>query len=164
MRAKRPDLDDVIAEFEEWRSTPHKRRIPERLWRSAIALVDRHAPSTISRHLRLSPARFKEMRAALGAVTVEAASTPKRRRRRAARGRKALAKAPGRAGVFAELVPASGVVPTVARVEMASVGGYRLVLESARGIIAVSTPTTEDRALVEAMRQAMHGVLRGVVE
>jgi hypothetical protein len=44
---------------------------------------------------------------------------------------------------------------------MAGVGGYRLVLESARGTIAVTAPTA-DRGLLEAMWQAMSGVLRGV--
>jgi hypothetical protein len=160
MRARKPSLDDVVAEFEEWRSKPHERLIPERLWRSAIALADRHAPSAIAKRLRLSPARFKEKRAALGTEVVRAA--PRGRRRRRAGGDKD-AESRGRvsASVFAEIVPVpEGSV--IGRTGTPSVGGYRLVLESARGTIAVSAPTG-DRGLVEAMWQVMSGVLRGVI-
>jgi hypothetical protein len=62
MRSNKPDLDGVLAEFDAWRATPCGRLIPDRLWTAALDLLDRYSSSTICRHLRLNPTRFKQVR------------------------------------------------------------------------------------------------------
>lgn len=75
MRAlKRPDLDDVHAQFEAWRTGARGRRsIPEPLLRAAVALLDRYTPSTICRRLRLNAARLRRARQALKGTHAQSA-------------------------------------------------------------------------------------------
>ncbi len=73
MRTARSDLDSVAARFQAWRaSRPRRRALPDRLWRAAVGLLDRHSSSAICRRLRLNQSRFKRARevfAAAGATT-----------------------------------------------------------------------------------------------
>lgn len=66
--AKRPDLDDVHAQFEAWRASGvgRRRALPEHLLRAAVALLDRYGSSMICRRLRLNGTRFRRARAAFG--------------------------------------------------------------------------------------------------
>ncbi len=66
MRTKKPELEEVVRQFETWRSKRDGRLIPEELWKAALSLLDRYAPSTICRHLRLNAGRFKQIREARG--------------------------------------------------------------------------------------------------
>jgi len=68
MRSKKPELEDVVDQFEAWRAKPHGRRIPAELWKAALGLLDRYSPSTICGYLRLNAGRFKQMREARGVV------------------------------------------------------------------------------------------------
>src|SRR4029450_5972226 len=55
------------AEFDLWRAGRSGRgRIPDRLWRSALSLLDLHAPATVCKELRLSASELKKRRQALG--------------------------------------------------------------------------------------------------
>jgi hypothetical protein len=71
---KRPDLDDVHAQFEAWRASGvgGRRALPERLLRAAVDLLDRYGSSTICRRLRLNGTRFKRARAAFGVAKARA--------------------------------------------------------------------------------------------
>ena len=71
MRSKKAELEDVVKQFEAWRAKPHGRLIPEELWKAALGLLDRYAPSTICSHLRVNAARFKQVRESGGAVVGE---------------------------------------------------------------------------------------------
>ena len=69
MRLKRrPDLDDVRAQFEAWRTGPRTRGLPADLWRAAVELADRYRSSTICRQLGLNQSRFKRMRQTLSGL------------------------------------------------------------------------------------------------
>ena len=71
------DLARVSADFERWRSEAAGRgRIPDRLWRAALSLLHTHAPSTVCRELRLSPAELKKWPQALAATPAAARVTP----------------------------------------------------------------------------------------
>jgi hypothetical protein len=71
--AKRPDLDDVHAQFEAWRASGHGRRaFPDRLLRAAVDLLDRYPPSTVCRRLHLNATRFRRAREAFGVAGVKA--------------------------------------------------------------------------------------------
>ena len=71
------DLARVRAEFERWRSEAAGRgRIPDRLWRAAISLLEAHAPSTVCRELRLSAGDLKKRRQSLAAVEPAAGGAP----------------------------------------------------------------------------------------
>ncbi len=60
-----PDLHIVRTEFEAWRARRIGRtRIPESLWASAIALLDRYPLTLICRELRLSPTQLRKRCAA----------------------------------------------------------------------------------------------------
>lgn len=118
MRAlKRPDLDDVHAQFEAWRAGARVRRsIPEPLLRAAVALLDRYTPSTICRRLRLNAARLGRARQAWEGTH---------------------AKATGVSGAFVEL-PALGaaMAPQPPRIPLDALGQgaeCRVVLETAAG-------------------------------
>lgn len=71
------DLARVRAEFERWRSESAGRgRIPDRLWRAAISLLQTHAPSTVCRELRLSATDLKKRRQTLAAGFTAASGAP----------------------------------------------------------------------------------------
>jgi len=60
-----PDLHVVRTEFEAWRARRiGRKRIPESLWASAIALLDRYPLTLICRELRISPKQLRKRRAA----------------------------------------------------------------------------------------------------
>jgi hypothetical protein len=60
-----PELHIVRAEFEAWRARRIGRtRIPESLWASALALLDRYPLTLICRELRLSPTQLRKRCAA----------------------------------------------------------------------------------------------------
>jgi hypothetical protein len=69
MEAMPRDNDALVrvrAEFDQWRMGRSGRgRIPDRLWRSALALLEQHAPSTVCKELRLSASDLKKRRQAL---------------------------------------------------------------------------------------------------
>jgi hypothetical protein len=82
-------LEAVAEHFEQWRATKRKgERIPEALWREAVALVDTHGVSQVSRVLRLGGSDLNRRRGVKGAgkrrqrvgktpfVEVERASLP----------------------------------------------------------------------------------------
>jgi hypothetical protein len=57
------DLSRVRADFERWRSEAAGRgRIPDRLWRAALSLLETPAPSTVCRELHLSSTDLKNLR------------------------------------------------------------------------------------------------------
>lgn len=65
-QTKTDDLARVRAEFEQWRSQSSGRgRIPDRLWRMAIGLLDHTSPSVVCRELRLAAGDLKKRRQAL---------------------------------------------------------------------------------------------------
>jgi hypothetical protein len=173
MRSKKPDLGRVVAEFEGWRAKPHGRLIPEKLWRGALELLDGYSSSTICRHLRLNPARFKQIREAQGVSRDE-----RRARRRRGRGG-VLGRALG-AGLrlrtaphqvrlapsgnaFVELRPLSvgvggGIVAPAVGEKPRATAGCRLILESAAGTLTVVT-ARPDPGLVEAVCRFVLGAL-----
>ena len=60
------DLARVRADFERWRSeTAGHGRIPDRLWRAAVNLLQSHAVSIVCKELRLSAGDLKKRRQAL---------------------------------------------------------------------------------------------------
>src|SRR5207253_2424479 len=72
------DLAAVRGDFERWRSSHRgRRRIPDRLWRRALVLLDRYAPTRVCRELGLNSARLAERRRAAdtGAVSTSSPST-----------------------------------------------------------------------------------------
>jgi hypothetical protein len=57
---RRPDLEGVAREFQQWRSNRRKiERVPEALWQAAASLYPRYAVNRIARALRLN---FVELR------------------------------------------------------------------------------------------------------
>ena len=164
MRSRKLELEEVVRQFEAWRAKPHGRLIPEELWKAALGLLDRYAPSTICRHLRLNAGRFKQVREARDLVVGK--ERPKRRgrsdfgQRAARRGRhrsaapgRMIALAPGRNG-FVEFPPlgvgfgGGTTAPTLRAVERAP-AGCRLTLESALGTFTLVTANAE-RGWVDA--------------
>jgi hypothetical protein len=74
---KTVELARVRAEFERWRAERAGwGRIPDRLWRAAVSLLQTHAPSTVCRELRLSATDLKKRRQALAATPNAARVTP----------------------------------------------------------------------------------------
>ena len=164
MRSRKLELEDVVRQFEAWRAKPHGRLIPEELWKAALGLLDRYAPSTICRHLRMSPARFKQVREARDMVVAE--------ERRMRRGRSDFGQRAGRTGRHRSAVPGrmmalgpsrNGFVefpplgvglgggttaPTLRDVE-GGPAGCRLTLESALGTFTLVTAKAEG-GLVDA--------------
>ena len=62
-------LESVAEHFVHWRSSKKKgERIPEHLWREAIALLDRYGMSQITRTLRLSGTDLNRRRGIGGAA------------------------------------------------------------------------------------------------
>jgi hypothetical protein len=59
-KTKSPDLEQVKAEFEAWRSNRTSRRIPDTLWAKALALLDNYTISRVSRELRLDPIYLRQ--------------------------------------------------------------------------------------------------------
>lgn len=173
MRSRKLELEDVVRQFEAWRAKPHGRLIPEELWKAALGLLDRYAPSTICRHLRMSPARLKQVREARDLVVGE--ERPMRRgrsdlgRRAARTGRhrsaapgRMIALAPSRNG-FVEFPPlgvgfgGGTTAPSLRDVERGP-AGCRLSLESALGTFTVVTANAE-RGLVDAFCRFVLGAL-----
>lgn len=173
MRSKKPDLESVLAEFEGWRAKPRGRLIPPKLWRAAVALLDRYSSSTICRHLRLNPARFKQIRKARGVAP--GGRRPRRRRGRegtvgrSSRRRLSLRAAPHQVtsaasgNAFVELRPLSvgvgdGIVPPTVGEMPRGAARCRLTLESAAGTFTVVT-ATPDHGLVDAVCRFVLGAL-----
>lgn len=53
----RPSLETVKSQFQQWRSKQPpktKKRIPEHLWKQAVALADQYKPSQVAYHLKLN--------------------------------------------------------------------------------------------------------------
>jgi hypothetical protein len=170
MRSK--TLEAVLGEFEKWRARRRGRSaIPEKLWCAAVDLVERYSSTTICRRLRLNPGRFKEVREARGVPSGERGLRWRRRAgsggrrsgsgRRFSLGRHRVAlvpapktfvelpspNAPGGVGVF----PPSVVMPR-------TTPGIRLTLESATGMLTVSTATA-DSVLADAVCQFVRSAL-----
>jgi hypothetical protein len=60
-------LKEVAAHFEHWRREKKKgERIPEQLWSEAIALIEEHGLSQVTRRLRLSGRDLNKRRGILG--------------------------------------------------------------------------------------------------
>ena len=174
MRSTRPDLDSVLAEFNAWRAKPRGRRIPDRLWTAALELRDRYASSTICRHLRLNPARFKQVREVRDVAS--GARRPRRQRRGgdtegwAPRPGLRLRAAPRRVSVaprrdtFVELPLLTGAcgggpsAPTGCAVPRGT-AGWRLILESGAGTLTLVT-ATPSHGLVDAVCRVVLGALR----
>jgi hypothetical protein len=76
-RPESHDLVRVREAFEHWRSERSGRgRIPDRLWRAAVVLLETQAPSTVCRALRLSATELKKRRQMLAAGSTAARQAP----------------------------------------------------------------------------------------
>ncbi len=150
--AKRPDLEDVRGEFEALRSGPRRRRVPERLWRAAYELLDRHGPTLICRELRISATRFKRFRDRMAGERRSVSAAGNSHGRPARPKVKASAEGAGRRPVaFVEMPPLSigpRLAPTSPEARRTP-GECRLVVENADGTRL--TIVGADRALVAAM-------------
>jgi len=154
MRSGKLDLDDVAVRFEAWRANKHGRLIPAELWRAALGLLDRFSQSAICRRLRVSPARFKQVRERAKAGAAGASRRPRKDDEpgglRPQSSPASVAMVPAE-GAFVEL-PAVGVaVSEVGR-------GYRLVLESGRGTLTLLTGAPDDE-LVESVCRFVLGAM-----
>ena len=168
MRSKKPELEDVVRQFETWRANRHGRLIPDELWKAALSLLDRYAPSTICRHLRLDAGRFKQIREARGGVkgsrTVGRGRSGSPRKRRNVTTKPVMSLAP-RSNGFVEL-PAlgvdigSGMSAAMLREFEGGSAGCRLSLESAAGQLTFAT-VGQERRLVEAVCRLVLGAFAG---
>lgn len=152
--SKRPDLDGIHAQFAAWRRGRPTRAIPERLWRAALELLDRHGSSTICQRLVLNPSRFKQMRETLGRVRL------RERRGGAARGERA--EAGSRRPVFVELAPPSlgvspALVPPVPWDTDRPLAECRLVVESAGGARLTVLLARADASVIDAVCRSVLG-------
>lgn len=164
MRTKKPELEEVLRQFETWRANRQGRLIPKELWKAAVGLLDRYSASTICRHLGLDAGRFKQIREAHGGVKGSRAvgrrrsSSPRERRNVASKPVKALAP---RNNAFVEL-PAlgvgtgSGLSAAMLREPEGGPAGCRLSLESAAGTLTFAT-VGQERRLVEAVCRLVLG-------
>ena len=171
MRSEKPDLEEVLEQFEGWRTKPHGRLIPDELWKAAVSLLDRYSPSTICSRLRLNAIRFKQVREA-GIAKPNGALARRRlgqaegrsvRSGRTASGR-ITTLATGR-NAFIEL-PALGVgrgtqSPSTLREVDQVPTGCRLTLESAYGTLSVVTLRNSDEGLIDAMCRFVLGAIAG---
>ena len=176
MRSKKAELEDVVKQFEAWRAKPHGRLIPEELWKAALGLLDRYAPSTICSHLRVNAARFKQVRESGGAVVGEkrfkghgrtgaTGRSPRTVQDRSAAERVTALAPSGNA--FVEL-PQFGMglgggmmTPPLGEVQHGA-SRYRLTVESAAGSLTVVTASGEgENELVEAVCRFVLGALEG---
>jgi hypothetical protein len=173
MRSGKLDLDDVVALFEGWRANKQGRLIPAGLWQAAIGLLDRYSPSAICRRLRLSPARFKEVRQAAVAGAADGsrgagvpvrggdrqavrAPRPLPARVAAVRGERAFVEFPALGVAIGEVAGprGRGEVPPAS-------AGCRLVLESATGTLTVLTRAPDDDLVDAVCRFVLGAVGRG---
>jgi hypothetical protein len=164
MRSKKPELEVVVKKFETWRAKRQGRHIPDELWNAALSLLDRYAPSTIYRHLRLDAGRFKQIREARGVVkgirTVGRVRSGSTRKRRPVTTKPVTALAPRSKG-FVE-PPAlgvdigSGISAAMLRELEGGPAGCRLSLESAAGTLTFAT-VGQERRLVEAVCRLVLG-------
>jgi hypothetical protein len=164
MRSKKPELEEVVSQFEAWRAKRHGRLIPDELWEAALSLLDRYPPSTICRHLRLDAGRFKQIRVARdgvkGSRTAGSGRSGRRGERRNAAGEPAMALAP-RSNGFVEL-PAlgvgigSGMSAAMLHEFERGPAGCRLSLESSVGTLTLVT-ASRDGGLVEAVCRLVLG-------
>ena len=172
MRSKKPDLEEVLEQFEDWRAKPHGRLIPNELWKAAVSLLDRYSPSTICSRLRLNATRFKQVREASIAKPNGALA---RRRLGQAEGRSVRLSGRTASGLnttlamgrnaFIEL-PALGVgrgtkSPSTLRAVEQVPTGCHLTLESAYGTLSVVTLRNSDEGLVDAMCRFVLGAIAG---
>jgi len=57
---KRPSLEAVHEQFQQWRQTRKRRKpIPEKLWHAAVQLVGQHSVHRVSKTLRLNYTELK---------------------------------------------------------------------------------------------------------
>ena len=164
MRSKKPELEEVARQFETWRAKRQGRLIPDELWKAALSLLDRYAPSTICRHLRLDAGRFKQIRESRGGVK-GIRTVVRRRPGSAKKGRNSTSKpvkalAP-RSNNFVELPSVgvdigSGLSAAMLREFEGGPAGCRLSLESAAGTLTFATVGQESR-LVEAVCRLVLG-------
>ncbi|MGH9460906.1 MAG: hypothetical protein ACRD1X_06785 [Vicinamibacteria bacterium] len=159
MRAKKPDLERVKAEFVAWRRERRGRAIPEQLWGAALRLLDRHSSSTICAALGLNATRFKRAReAGSGKANGFRDKRGGRRDQRAEVGRDrgtSLEPISPMSPAFIELPPlgvggSSLMAGGLGEVERAG-SGCRLTLESAFGSLSVVTLRRPEEGLVEAV-------------
>ena len=146
MRSGKPDLDDVVARFEDWRANKQDRLIPRELWRAALGLLDRYSAYAVCQGLRISPARLQQVRQQGG----------RKGRRLVAKGTTAKASS-ATGGAFVEL-PALGVA-----VGGVTAAGFRLVLESATGTLTLVSRTPGEElaeAACRLVREALGGGCR----
>lgn len=165
MRSGKLDLDDVVALFEGWRANKQGRLIPGGLWQAAIGLLDRYSPSAICRRLRLSPARFKEVRQT--GMAAAAGGPVKSGDRQAVRAPRPLpVPAAPATGAFVEF-PALGVAigevagPRGSSAVPPASAACRLVLESATGTLTVLTRAPDDDLVDAVCRFVLGAVGRG---
>lgn len=159
MRSRKVDLEDVVEAFESWRADREHRRIPEDLWKVAVGLLDRYAPSTICRHLRLNLDRFRAVQRELGA-------TPRRGggRRRSTAGRRAGAVAQRVVSQSSSITPVNAtgfmeLTPSLRSVAEAAAGSHcRLTLENGTGTLSVVS-SASDALLLEAVCRVAIGML-----
>ncbi len=60
LSGKKPAIEDVKDQFENWRQTRENRgRIPDRLWEAAVSLCQTHSISQVSKTLRLNHTDLK---------------------------------------------------------------------------------------------------------
>ena len=70
-----PGLDEVRAQFEQWRQTRQgKARIPDDLWEAAVAVAQREGCNRTAAALHLDGGKLRKLMLAAGAVT----AAPKR--------------------------------------------------------------------------------------
>ena len=139
MRSATSDLEGVRVRFEAWRARrPRPRALPERLWRAAVRLLDRHSASTVCQRLRLNSSRLKQAQDAFGRVgtarrTLAVADRSSRRSWPEVRkARRAFAELPPPT-LVGSVRPVEALGPRgECRVVLESVAGARLSVELAR--------------------------------
>lgn len=164
MRSRKPELEEVVRQFEAWRANRRGRLIPDELWKAALSLLDRHCPSTICRRLRLDAGRFKRIREARRGVkgirSMGGGRSDSRGERRNGRAAPVMALA-ARNNAFVEL-PTLGVgmgsdtSAAMLREFERGPAGCRLSLESAVGTLTLVT-VGQERRLVEAVCRLVLG-------
>jgi len=139
MRSASAGLESVARRFEAWRlARPRRRGLPDRLWRAAVGLLDRHTPSAICRRLGLNASRFKRAREDFGGAGSAALARgdggrpSKRKRREIPRARRAFVELPSLGLVRPGQELEAPGMRAECRVVLEGVAGARLSVELAR--------------------------------